>query len=337
MWKKAIRLVLCSVVALLAVAWFFFWPLLGKVQNMAVGSAEIVVTHLAGSVYRLDAVLGERQAGGAVLASVGEDGVLLVDSTGSAVLAEKILDALRELGGHDVKMIINTHPHPDHVGGNERLATDGATIVGHARTAYWMARPVRPLWFVRSVPPYPSTARPKRLVEGRKSFSFNGETVRLVPLGPAHTDGDLAVYFVDSRVAHVGDLFNGPSRYSTASWVNGGDIGGLERGLATVAAELPSETLVVGGHSAVGSSASVAQLEAYRKVLRRVTIQVEAGLRAGKDDDQLVAETVPLHSEWFTESDSAGSMNTEPAGWVGNITESLRRSGKIGHGAADSD
>ncbi len=336
MFKKVILIALGFVATLLTLGWFFFWPLLGKVQDKAVGSAEIVVMHLAGSVYRLDAVLGKRQVSGSMLASIGEDGVLLVDSTANAVLAEKTLEALRELGGHKVKMVINTHPHPDHIGGNERLAADGATITGHIRTAHWMARSVRPLWFAPPVPPYPQEALPKRLIEGTETFSFNGETVRLVPLDPAHTDGDLVVHFVDSRVAHVGDLFNGRSRYSTASWVNGGDIRGLERGLKTIATELPAETLVVGGHSPVGSSASVEQLELYREVLGRVIAQVETGLRTGKGNDMLVADAVPLLGDWFTESDSAGSMHAEPAGWIGNIAESLRRSGGVAKGAADS-
>lgn len=334
MWKRLLQVGLGLVVVALAAGWLFFWPLLGAIQDSTLDSAEIVVTHLAGSVHRIDALLGERQVGGAVLASVGEDGALLVDSTGSAVLVEKILAELEGLGANRVDLVVTTHPHPDHVGGNERLAAGGAKIAGHPRAAHWLSSSVRPMWFLRAVPPYPAAARPTRLVEQVETLSFNGETVRLVPLGPGHTDGDLIVHFVDSGVAHVGDLFNGRGRYSTVSWINGGEISGLVDGLAKLLAELPAGTLIVGGHSPVGSSATRADLEAYRDVLVRVRDDVASGLRAGVDDERLVAEAEPLCRDWLAESGSAASMHGSPTGWVENLAESLRRSGG-GAGSVD--
>ena len=276
-------------------------------------------------MYRLDAVLGERPAGGTILASVGADGVLLVDSTGSPVLAEKLLVALEELGASGVDMLITTHPHPDHVGGNELLAAGGATVIGHARTGYWMSRPIRPMWFLRAVPPYPREARPTRLLQQTETLSFNGETVRLLPVGPAHTDGDLVVHFVDSGVAHVGDLFNGRGRYSTASWINCGEIRGLALALAKLSLELPPETRIVGGHSPIGSWAALADLESYSELLVQVTNRVDSGLRAGADDEALVASAETLHRDWFSHGEPATAMHGNPAGWVGNIAESLRR------------
>jgi len=113
---------------------------------------EILPVH--GSVFMIAG------AGGNITASVGRDGVLLVD-TGLASLSDKVLDAVRQLQRQiqakepafdmrwgaetrgslqnslnpvgppkPIRYIVNTHFHADHVGGNERLAKAGRTFTG---------------------------------------------------------------------------------------------------------------------------------------------------------------------------------------------------------------
>lgn len=64
-------------------------------------------------------------AGGNVTVQVGDDGVLLVD-TQYAALAPKIVSAIRTLSDRLIRVIVNTHVHPDHTGGNDALAKLGA-------------------------------------------------------------------------------------------------------------------------------------------------------------------------------------------------------------------
>src|SRR6185369_14923475 len=78
---------------------------------------QIKVTKVSGNIYMLEG------QGGNIAASVGEDGIVIVDDE-FAPLAEKIQAALKNLGITDkpVRFVINTHYHGDHSGGNPPFA-----------------------------------------------------------------------------------------------------------------------------------------------------------------------------------------------------------------------
>ena len=85
--------------------------------------AELHTLHVQGNVYM---IVG---AGGNVTVQVGNDGVLLVDS-GLAQNADKLIAEVRKLSNGPIRYLINTHVHPDHTGGNEKIAPAGSTIAG---------------------------------------------------------------------------------------------------------------------------------------------------------------------------------------------------------------
>lgn len=305
--------------------WIFFWPLLGLVQDRMVASAEVVTTDLGPSLYRLDVVLDERPVGGAILASIGKDGVLLVDGTGSEVLVDKIMTALEDLGATGVDRVVTTHAHPDHFGGNTSWARSGAILTSHLRTDYWMSVELRPFAFAPAVPPVPDRARPVEKIEREESLRFNGQEIRLLPVGPAHTDGDLVVHFVDAGVAHVGDLFHGLGRYSTAAWINGGKVDGLAAELRRLSTELPQDTRLVGGHSAIGSTSGMPEMARYQEVQEWMVNEVREALLAGQKTEEIIPALAPTAAEWM-EKGGVISRRSSPEGWVGNIAGSLQRS-----------
>ena len=85
---------------------------LGIAQEPDFSKVEIKVTKVAGSVYML-----EGADAGNIGASVGEDGIVIVDDQ-YAPLADKIQAALKGITDKPVRFIINTHYHGDHTGGN---------------------------------------------------------------------------------------------------------------------------------------------------------------------------------------------------------------------------
>ena len=99
-----------------------------RAQPRPAGGAAIETIQIRPNVY---VIFG---AGGNVVMHVGEDGVILVDS-GSAAMAEQVIAEVRKVTADPIRLIINTSADADHVGGNERVAGEGATINPNAFNA----------------------------------------------------------------------------------------------------------------------------------------------------------------------------------------------------------
>src|SRR5204862_6396269 len=93
-------------------------------QQPDFSKVEIKVTKVSGNIYMLEG------QGGNIAASVGEDGIVIVDDE-FAPLAETIQAALKNLGITDkpVRFVINTHYHGDHTGGKAPFSNGGAAVI----------------------------------------------------------------------------------------------------------------------------------------------------------------------------------------------------------------
>jgi glyoxylase-like metal-dependent hydrolase (beta-lactamase superfamily II) len=206
-------------------------------------------------------------AGGNVGVSVGADGVLLVDDQFER-MTDGIRDAVRELGGGDVRFVLNTHWHGDHTGGNERWANNGAVVVAHENVRVRMSREQYNPLRQRTTPASP----------------VNGHEIDVIHVDPAHTDGDSIVVFRGDDVMHLGDTyFNGLYPYIDTS--SGGSVDGMIAA-ADRALEIATEkTRIIPGH---GPLSNRKELAAYRAMLVGVRDAVRDGVRAGKTVDEVV-------------------------------------------------
>ena len=160
----------------------------GALAQQDFSDVEIIPHHVSGSYYYLEG------RGGNIGLSVGEDGVVMIDDQ-FAPLTDKIVAAIRELNDGEIRMVINTHVHGDHTGGNENLGKMGILILARDEVR------------VRLSAQSPEDALPVLTYSESITIHLNNEEVYAFPVPPAHTDGDTYIYFKDSDVIHAGDVF----------------------------------------------------------------------------------------------------------------------------------
>jgi Zn-dependent hydrolases, including glyoxylases len=193
-------------------------------------------------------------AGGHVGVSVGKDGVFVIDSQ-YAPIAPKLIEKISELSPEPIKLLLNTHWHGDHVGGNAVFKAAGAEIMAHKNVLTRVSAPQA--WPTLGFPdaePIPVAGRPTRLLDDEGLvFKQNGQTILVKHEPTAHTDGDVWVYFVEADVIHAGDL----SFHQIFPFIDvdtGGTIDGYIAGQEAIIAAAGPATKIITGHVKQGGN-----------------------------------------------------------------------------------
>jgi glyoxylase-like metal-dependent hydrolase (beta-lactamase superfamily II) len=146
-------------------------------------------------------------------AVVTDEGVVIVDTLSSPSLAEKFLGLLSEVTDKPVAKVILTHYHADHIYGLQVFEQLGAEIIAPAGFDAYLFSPhaeARLEERRESLSPWVNEAtrlvEPDRVVSADERFRFGGVDFSITYLGPAHSDGDLAVLVEDDRVLISGDI-----------------------------------------------------------------------------------------------------------------------------------
>src|SRR5262245_22747301 len=251
-------------------------------QQQDFSKVEIKVTKVSGNVYLLEG------SGGNIAASVGDDGIVIVDDQ-FAPLADKIRAALKGITTKPLRFIINTHYHFDHTGGN--LPFHDATILAHdnVRKRLAMANVIGNGGGVKfDQPANPPEALPVITFAHDVTLHVNGEDIRALHAPSGHTDGDSIVFFPKSNVVHFGDDF---VRYGFPFIdINGGGSSkGMIDALESAMKELPADVQVIPGH---GGLATLPGVREFLKLLKEARAAVEKAVKAGKTLEQLKQEKV---------------------------------------------
>jgi glyoxylase-like metal-dependent hydrolase (beta-lactamase superfamily II) len=223
-------------------------------------AVQITATPVAGKITMLQG------NGGNIAVSLGDDGVLMVDDQ-FAPLSDKIKAAITKLGGSAPELLLNTHWHGDHSGGNENCA-DKATISAHDNVRVRIADPANERV---------AAALPVITFANGLSIHFNGEEIKLIHLPHGHTDGDSAVWFTGSNVIHMGDEYV-VGGFPFIDLNSGGSVEGLIDNHANILAQIPDNIRVIPGHGGLSTKAEMASwIEGVRTTAKIVTDQMVAG------------------------------------------------------------
>lgn len=272
---------------------------LAVAQQQDFSKVEISTTRLTDGLYVLQG------SGGNMTASVGADGVLLVDDE-FAALADKIRAALRGLGGsgsagskpessaagdRPVRYVLNTHYHFDHTGANASFAQGGAIVIAHdnLRARLMTGGTAGNGGSIsREIPPAEAAALPQVTFDHQLTVHINGAAVRAVHYPNAHTDGDSIVFFTEAGAVAMGDIY---VRYGFPfiDINGGGSVQGMIAACEDVLAHAPADARIIPGH---GEIAGVADLREYLQMLKDTSAAVAGALKAGKTLAQMKREGV---------------------------------------------
>jgi glyoxylase-like metal-dependent hydrolase (beta-lactamase superfamily II) len=224
-------------------------------------------------------------AGGNIGLSYGEDGNIIVDDQ-FAPLTDKILAAIAMLDPDPVRFVVNTHWHFDHTGGNEAMGKRGAVIVAHSNVRTRMSSEQFIAALGSKVPASPGAALPVVTFEDGVTLHLNGDTLHVVHVAHAHTDGDSLVHWQKANVLHMGDTFFHKASFPFIDLSSGGSIAGLIAAADKGLAWSNETTRIIPGH---GPVASKAELAAYRAMLADVRAKVASGIAAKRSLAQIQA------------------------------------------------
>lgn len=231
------------------------------------------------------------------LVVVGDSGVLVVDSGQRPAQARALIRLIRERTDRPVRWVLNTHWHGDHVWGNAtfRDAFPGVRILGtpatrdsvaassarqvdeqvaqhrEARARLAAMRDTADASLLRRIDAADSVRAnrirelealtvlpPTETFDRRTELDLGGRTAVLLPLGPAHTPGDAALWLPGRGVLGVGDLLE-----EGELWLDGADVDGWRRALDVLTSL--GARVVVPAHGGVSPDGEL--LEAARRQL----------------------------------------------------------------------
>ncbi len=218
--------------------------------------------------------------------------------------AAKFLADLPGRNGRSLDVLVNTHHHGDHVGGNAVFRPATKKIVAHANVPDLMRAAA-----TRAKQPTDNLVIADTTFTDTWKMEVGDEVISARYFGAAHTKGDIVVMFEKANVVHMGDLmFN--RIYPVIDRVGGASIRGWMGVLEKVAADYPADTLYIFGHSHATNpkfpvTGTKAELLTFRDYLSGLLDYTQKQIAAGKTREEIVSlENLPGFEDYHVERNS---------------------------------
>lgn len=248
--------------------------------------------------------------GGTIGWLVNGGGVAVVDSQFPAE-ARACIEGLNERSnGRPVDLLLNSHHHGDHSGGNISFRGVARRVVAHAKAAEHMRQPP-------GGQPPADQLFPDTTFADEWSADLGDERVRARYHGRAHTSGDAVITFERANVVHMGDLmFN--NRHPVVDRAAGATLRGWMAVLEKSVADHDAGTTFIFGHANTGLPVTGpgGDLLRFRDYLGAVLAFVDAQRQAGRSRDEVLAMRDPLKGfEGYGQFGQSGAREIRTCAW----------------------
>ena len=242
--------------------------------------------------------------GGTIGWYLGKEGTIVIDSQFPRT-AEPCRKGLEQRSKKGLSLLLNTHHHGDHTGGNLVFKDAVKHIVAHKN--------------VPDLQKQQATQRGNldKQVFADKTFDktwekkLDGETVGAKHYGPGHTGGDAVYHFKNANVAHTGDLVF-RKMHPFIDYPGGGTILGWIDVLKAVHNDLDDDTIVIFGHAGrgfeiTGKRAQILEMASY---FERAVEHVERGRKKGASKEEIMKSTPEGFEDYFSPNDRMSLATT---------------------------
>jgi cyclase len=233
------------------------------------------------------------ERGGTIAFLLSKRGIVVVDSQ-FPEQSQHLIGELKKRSENPVKLLINTHHHGDHSGGNISFKGVAEHVLAHANSKTNQENSAKQNKS-EDKQLYPDQTYTETWCE-----KFGKEKVCLYYFGAAHTNGDSVIHFEHANIAHMGDLlFN--RRHPFIDRTAGANIKSWIQVLDKTVAKFNNKTKYIYGHSGAGYEVTgkADDLKRFGDYLGRLLKFTEDEIKAGKTKEEILKNTsLPGETEW---------------------------------------
>jgi cyclase len=233
------------------------------------------------------------ERGGTIGFLLTKKGIAVVDSQFPDT-SKHLIDELKKRSEKPIKLLINTHHHGDHSGGNISFKGIAEHVLAHANSKANQER------VAKEQKNEDKQLFPDQTFTNTWCQKVGKEKICLYHFGAGHTNGDSFIHFQHANIVHCGDLvFNRRHPYVDRS--SGANIKSWIEVLDKAMNKFDRKTMYVYGHAATGYevTGTADDLKKFQDYLGRVLKFAEQEIKAGKTKEEILKNTsLPGETEW---------------------------------------
>ena len=233
------------------------------------------------------------ERGGTIAFYLSKEGIVVVDSQ-FPDQSKHLIDELKKNNTQPFKLLINTHHHGDHSGGNISFKGIVEHVLAHENSKINQQR------VAIEQKKEDQNLLPDQTFKDTWSGKVGGENISMQYYGAAHTNGDAFIHFENANIVHTGDLVAN-RRHPFVDRSAGANVKNwiqvVEKGMK----KYDKKTIFVFGHAGEGYdvTGNADDLAAFRDYLSNLMKFVEGEIKAGKTKEEVIkATTIPGVTEW---------------------------------------